>query len=357
MKTLILAGGRGTRLWPLSRQYKPKQFQKLFGDKTMLQETVSRVRPFCSWADIYISTNRQYFREVKSQLPSLPTKNIILEPAYRERIAAILLFIAYLKKEDLFEPVLVLPSDHLIKKESQFIHAALAGISFIKGNPDYILIFGEKPTFPDTGLGYAQKGRFLTRSNNFKIYQAPFFKEKPNLRRTKEYLKTKQYFWNTAIYLFTPYLIEKLTKKFIPDNYIRYQKLRAAFGKRNFKQILEKEYLEMDVASLEYSVIENYNKIALLPLSMGWSDIGSWTVLKSCLSSPNKNFIKGNYIGIDSKNIMVYGPSDTLVTSVGIKDLIIAVTDDIILVCHKDSSQRVKELIKKLEKNKKFDYI
>lgn len=323
----------------------------------MLQETIARILPFCSWQDIYISTNRQYFSEVKRELPLLPSENIILEPAFRERIAAILLFMAHLKPEDFSRPVLILPSDHLIKKESRFAAALLAGNNFLEENPDYILICGEKPTFPDTGLGYVKKGKFLSLSNGFKIYQAPFFKEKPNLGRTKRYLKTKQYFWNTAIYLFTPALIERLTKEFIPDNYIRYQKIKAGREKKNFKRILEKEYLEMDVVSLEYSVIENYEKLALLPFSAGWSDIGSWTVLKNCLSAIDGDFVKGNYIGVDSKNIMVYGPSDTLVAGVGVKDLIIAATGDIILVCHKDSSQKIKKLIEKLEKDKKFDYI
>lgn len=357
MKVLILAGGRGSRLWPISTKYKPKQFQKLLGQKTMLQQTVDRLKPIFSVEDIYISTNEEYLKEVRKELPDLPKKNIILEPVHRERAAAILLFFAHLEKKDCLKPVLVIPSDHLIKEEVKFRQAIVTGEGFVKKNPDYMLLLGEKPTFPDTGLGYVKKGKALKNGNGFKIYQISFFKEKPNLQRTRAFLKTNDYFWNTAIYIFIPALIKGLVKEFIPDNYKRYIKIRAAMEKKNFKEVLEKEYAKMDKVSLEYSVMENYQKKAVMPVSIGWSDIGSWAVLKKCLASPNESFIKGNHIGVDSKNIMVFGPEDKLVATVGIKDLIVAITDDIVLVCHRDGSQRVQEIIKKLEKDKNFKYI
>jgi mannose-1-phosphate guanylyltransferase len=149
--------------------------------------------------------------------------------------------------------------------------------------------------------------------------------------------------------------MKHLVKEFVPDSYKRYENIRAAFGKKNFKKIMEKEFSQMDKVILEYSIIENYKKNVVMPISIGWSDIGSWTVLKNSLTSPDKDFIRGNHIGIDSKNIMVYAPEDKLVATIGIKDLIIALTDDIILICHKKDSQRVKELTKKLEENKKFN--
>ena len=169
MKILILAGGRGTRLWPLSRRYKPKQFQKLISKKTMFQETVERLSPLFDYKDIIVSTFSEYHEEIKKEVPKIPKKNIIVERFYRERLPAILLFLTSLRKKEFKEPLLILPSDHLIKDKEGFHRALLAGEKFIRKNPSYILILGAKPTFPDTGLGYIKKGNLLKSVNNTKI--------------------------------------------------------------------------------------------------------------------------------------------------------------------------------------------
>ncbi len=357
MKVLVLAGGKGTRLWPLSRKYKPKQFQKLFSDKTMLQETVSRVLPSVSFKDIFVATNEQYVEEVKRELPDLPRENIIAEPSYRERVAAFLLFFCYLKEKELKEPVLILPSDHLIREEKRFQEVVVAGARMVSDSPESLLLLGESPIFPDTGLGYIKKGKYIKKENEIEFYEVDTFKEKPDVKKAQKFLKSKDYLWNAGIFVFCPELVIKLTKKFVPDNYKRYRNIRKAFGSKNFEKILKEEFLEMDKVSFDVSITENYDKNIVIPTSLGWSDIGSWAVLKDCLASSSENYIKGNYIGIDSSNIMVYGTNEKLVTSLGVKDLIIAVTDEVIFVCNKNDSQRVKELIEKLKNEGKIDYL
>lgn len=358
MKILILAGGQGMRLWPLSRKNRPKQFQKLIGKKTMFQQTLERFLPIFPLKNVFISTNEEYVREIRSEINDFPSKNIIAEPERRERVAAISLFLTKIAKKDFSRPVVVLPADHLIKDGGNFQKAILVGEKFIRENPQYILTFGAVPSFPDTGLGYVKKGKPLAEINNFKIHRVDFFKEKPNLKRAMNYFKNKNYFWNMGIFFFTPNLMEKAIKKFVPDTYERYKIIREAAGKRDFRKVLKREYGKMDNVSIDYAIMENYPKIAVMPLDVGWSDVGSWAVLKDCLSSPDKNFIKANYLGIDSKNVMVYGSTNKqLVATLGVKDLIVALTDDIILICNKDDSQKVKKIVEKLEKSKKFDYL
>jgi len=357
LKVLILAGGKGSRLWPLSRVSKPKQFQKLTSAKTMLQETVWRLSPDIAWGNIFISTNNLYKKEIKKELPKLPKENIIVEPQNKERIGALLLFLAHLPEKFYDEPLLVLPSDYNIPNADLFKKVIFWGENFVKKNPDHIFIIGSKPDFPNTGLGYVKKGQ-VKEKENFNIFEVESFVEKPNSKEAALFLEQGNYLFNIPIYVFLPRLILDLIKQHLPNSFERLGEIKKAIGRADFKDILEKEYQGIEETSLEKSIFSKYDKIAVLEIEDTWSDLGSWDLLRDFLANKNENFSIGNHIDLDSKNVLVFSQNkEQLVATIGVNDLVVAVSKDVILICNKNDSQKVKQIVEILKKENKSKYL
>lgn len=354
MKLVIMAGGKGTRLWPVSRAGKPKQFQCLTGDKTMLQETYLRLRRIAEPADIYVATNQEYVSEVEKEILEFPKENIIAEPIGRGTAPTVALLAAIISSKDENEVMGIFAADHFIENPKPLLDAIQASEKFLEKNPDYLVTFGIEPTAPETGYGYIEKNGLLETVDGVEIFKSLRYVEKPNFETAEKYLESGKFFWNSGMFIWkTKTIIEKF-EKYAPDTYARLNKIRESIKENKYQEVLEKEYPEMDKNAVEYTIMENEPRVAVIPLKMNWSDVGSWTSLKDTLISNNReNFVRGEHINFDSENLLVYG-SDKLITTIGVKDLIIVDTADAILICDRNKSQLVSDVVKKLEADGKI---
>ena len=349
---VIMAGGRGERFWPKSRNASPKQFLSLTKDgETMIQKTVKRLLPIVEAEDIYIVTNAAYKELVFNQLPAVPKENVLLEPCARNTAPCIAFAAAVISRKYDDAIMLVLPSDHLIGYEDIYINTLKKAVKAAEKGKRLVTI-GITPEYPETGYGYINFGE-----EKGDVYAVERFVEKPDLPTAKEYLASGRYLWNSGMFVWKISSVMYNIKEFMPDIYEGAMRIGKAFGTDGFEDTLVKEFTAFRSESIDFGIMEKASHIYTIPGSFGWDDVGSWLAVERINETDDdNNFIDGDIITVDAKRTTVCG-GKRLIAAVGTRDIIIVDTDDVLLVCSKNNTQDVKKVIAQLRQQKRNELV
>ena len=361
---IIMAGGRGERFWPVSREKTPKQLLRLLGDRSFLQETVDRVLPIVPMKNIFTITNEAQAAEVRKQLPKLPKENVVAEPIGRDTCAAVTLGAALVGARSTTGIMAVLPADHVIPEAKKF-QQVLADAFDLAGRGQAIVTIGIKPTEPNTGYGYIRVGEPLPPPQGVKAYKSVFhraeqFVEKPNYDTALGYLQSGQYRWNAGMFIWSFVTVTEGLQKHQPEMYEACQRwFKVATNGPKLAKVLAKEYPDVKKISIDFALMEKAHNVVVADGAFEWDDLGSWTALARHLKAdPEGNCAVADFIHVDAARNIIYDARTkdrrTPIAVVGLRDSILVQTDDAVLLAHKSQVQKVRELVKKLAEDAKF---
>jgi len=358
---LILCGGGGNRLWPASRQKTPKQFlRNFFGQTSLFTQTVERAQWLTSNEKIFVVTLNDYVDEVLNQGKVILPRNVISEPQGKNTALAMGIGAAYIKKIDPRAIIINFASDHIIGDKEKFVsQISLAVQAAASGN--YLIAVGIKPRFAHSGLGYIEAGKKFEQISD-KVFKVVSFKEKPDLKTAKRFLKSGRYFWNANLYVWSAESIWSAFFKYAPKTFFLLEEVFKHIGSNNEAKILEKVYREAESVQIDYAISEKADNLLLVPATFSWSDIGDWkTAYEIKKKDKNGNVVEyygenGFFLGTETKNCFIRA-EDSLVATVGVSDLIIVQMRDAVLVCSRDKAQKVKEIVNMLKEEKKANLL
>lgn len=364
---IIMAGGRGERFWPVSREKTPKQLIKLLGDKSFLQETVSRVLPLVPLKNIFVITNAAQAAEVRKQLPKLPKENIVGEPIGRDTCAAVTLGAALVGARSTTGVMAVLPADHVIPEEKKF-QQVLNDAFTVAAQGQAIVTIGIKPTEPATGYGYIRTGNELPTPTGAKKTKTTFFKaeqfvEKPNFETALEYVNSGQYRWNAGMFVWSFITITNGLEKHQPEMFAACQRwFKVATNGPKLAKVLAKEYPEIKKISIDFALMEHAQNVVCADGAFEWDDLGSWPALaRHVKKDAEGNAAVADFIHVDAARNIIFDARTkghrTPIAVVGLRDSILVQTDDAVLLAHKSQAQKIKDLVKKLSADKKLKHL
>lgn len=348
LHAVIMAGGAGTRFWPLSRAATPKQLLALVGGQTMIQQTVDRLAGLVPAERLLIVTNRKLVEPMAAQLPQLDVARILGEPCKRDTAPCVGLAALLVSLNDPDATMAVMPADHLISPADAFRAALNEAVELVENDPTRIITFGISPTYPAEIFGYIECGAAIKGNAAFR---ATRFREKPARSIAEEYVQAGNFLWNSGIFVWKAKTIIEALTKHEPAMMAHLQTIAAAWGQPEFNAIFDREFTEIRGKSIDFAVMEHYTNIAVLKAPFSWDDVGSWQAISRTAGvDGNGNTVQAaKHVGIRTTGTIVRGSDDHLLVTLGLKDCVVVHTPDATLVAHKSEEEAIREVVKELE--------
>ena len=358
MYVVIMAGGKGARFWPRSREKKPKHLLDIISEKTIIQETVDRIKPLVSPENILVVTGKKHAVTLIKQLPEIPPKNIIIEPEGKNTAACIGLAALHIRKIVPDDIMIILPSDHAIADSQKYIDLISAAAK-VATQEDGLVTIGIKPSSAQTGFGYIERTDLFKKIDNEEVFRVKSIREKPDFPQAQEFVQSGSFYWNSGMFIWRTSVILKAIHRWLPDLYAGLMKIDQSLGSSKEKVTVARVYKKLDSISIDYGVMEKTDNVFIIPGDFGWSDVGSWDALWEISTrdiNGNAALNDSRTIFEDSEGSLIYNPGK-LTALVGVKDLIIVETRDALLICKKGRSQDVKKIVEKLDADKLKKYL
>ena len=351
-----MAGGIGSRFWPVSRVSYPKQFIDILGSgQTLIQQTMDRFRKMVPLENIYVITAKEYVDITKEQLPELPHENIISEP-FRKNTAPCIAYISFkLQQKDKDASLIVAPADHLILDKDKFLETCEEALGFAN-KLNALVTLGIKPTYPNTGYGYIQHDDKETADS---IYKVKTFTEKPNLELAKTFLASGDFLWNSGIFIWKLNCILEAFQTYLPEMYELFAAEEETFNTDEEQTAIETLYALCTNISIDFGIMEKANNVYVIPSSFGWSDLGTWNSAWENMEKDYwENAVAGNKVMmIDAHKCVVHAPNEKLIVLQGLEDFIIVDTKDVLLICEKNKEQSIKQYVADVKRNMGDKYL